>query len=80
MKTIAVEQGLSPVKQYLCSQGCKVVDVQNDNSLSQGASVMVVTGSDKNLMGMQSVTQNIPIISADGLSPEEVYQRVQSYV
>ncbi|MDP9729252.1 YkuS family protein [Alicyclobacillus tolerans] len=79
MKKVAVEQGLTPVKQYLSAQGCQVIDAKTSDSKAQDAAVMVVNGCDKNLMGMQSVTQNIPIISADGLSPEEVYHRVQSY-
>lgn len=80
MKTVAVEQGLTPVKQYLSEQGCEVVDIQSNQSTTSGASVMVVTGADKDIMGMQSIVQNIPVISADGLSPEEVYHRVRNYL
>ena len=80
MVTVAVEEGLGPVKEYLSQQGCQVVDIPNGEALAKGASVMVVTGGDKNIMGMQSVTQNIPVISAEGLSPEDVYNRVKNYL
>lgn len=80
MKTVAVEEGLTPVREYLESQGCQVVDMSNGQNQPSGASVMVVTGMDKNLMGMQSVQQNIPVISAEGLSPEDVYNRVKSHL
>jgi hypothetical protein len=80
MKTVAVEEGLTPVRDYLESQGCQVVNLANNEDRSSGASVMVVTGMDKNLMGMQSVQQNIPVISAEGLSPEDVYSRVKSHL
>ena len=80
MKSVAVERGLSPVKLYLESQGCQVVELQNGDTSARGSAVMVVTGADKNLMGIQSVRENIPIITADGLTPEDVYERVQSYL
>lgn len=80
MKTVAVEEGLTPVREYLESQGCQVVNMANAEGSPSGASVMVVTGIDKNLMGMQSVQQNIPVISAEGLSPEDVYNRVKSHL
>jgi Uncharacterised protein family (UPF0180) len=80
MKTVAVERGLTPVKQYLQSQGCQVMDLLNAESSATGAACMVVTGGDKNMMGIQSVTQNIPVISADGLSPEDVFQRVKQHI
>lgn len=80
MKTVAVEQGLTPVKQFLQSQGCQVVDLSNASEPANGASCMVVTGGDKNFMGIQSVTQNIPIISAEGLTPEDVYSRVKQHI
>jgi len=80
MKTVAIEPGLTPVKQYLVEKGCQVVDMEDNLSSTNGASVMVVTGIDKNLMGMQSVMQNIPVISADGITPEDVYSRVKSHL
>ncbi len=80
MKTVAVEDGLTPVKEYLESQGCQVVNIENGEAKPSGASVIVVTGMDKNLMGMQSIQQNIPVISAEGLSPEDVYNRVRSHL
>ena len=80
MKTVAVEEGLTPVRDYLESQGCQVVNLANGEDRQSGASVMVVTGMDKNLMGMQSIQQNIPVISAEGLSPEDVYNRVKSHL
>ncbi|MCL6633675.1 MAG: YkuS family protein [Alicyclobacillus herbarius] len=81
MKTVAVEQGLGNVKQYLEAQGCKVVDFEHAAANAPaGASVMVVTGGDNNLMGMQDIVADVPIVSAEGLSPQQVYQRVKDYL
>ncbi len=78
--TVAVEQGLEPVKRYLESQGCECIDVKNATSSPSNATVMVVTGADENLMGMEDVTTQIPIVTANGLTPEEVYNRVKQYL
>ncbi|MCL6548217.1 MAG: YkuS family protein [Alicyclobacillus sp.] len=82
MITVAVEQGLQPVKEYLEQQGCRCVEMNgNETGASAlGASVMVITGGDKNFMGMQDIQSDIPVVSAEGLTPEEVYQRIKRYV
>ncbi|TDY46288.1 uncharacterized protein UPF0180 [Alicyclobacillus sacchari] len=79
MKSVAVEQGLTPVKEYLRQQGCQVVDMTGERQ-EPGVCAVVITGSDKNIMGIQTVVNNVPVISADGLSPEDVYQRVKEYI
>lgn len=80
MKSVAVEQGLTPVKQYLEQQGCQVVDMATDRQQQNGVCAVVITGADKNLMGIQTVVNNVPVISAEGLSPEDVYHRVKEYI
>lgn len=80
MKSVAVEQGLTPVKQYLEQQGCQVVDMTTDKQQQQGVCAVVITGADKNLMGIQTIVNNVPVISADGLSPEDVYHRVSEFM
>jgi hypothetical protein len=80
MKAVAVEHGLGPVKDYLQQQGIHVVEPQTDKAVPDEAAVMCVTGADQNIMGMEDVVLNIPIVSCDGLSPEQVYQRVRQYL
>lgn len=80
MKSVAVEQGLTPVKQYLEQKGCQVVDMATDRKQQQGVCAVVITGADKNLMGIQTIVNNVPVISADGLSPEDVYDRVSEFI
>lgn len=80
MKTVAVEAGLTPVSEYLRQQGLQVVDMGNAEQPVRGAAVMVISGVDKNVMGMQDVVQDIPVISAEGMSPEQVYQQIKSHL
>lgn len=79
-QTVYIEPGLGPVKEYLSQHGCTVKEVKNGQAPSENARCMVVTGADNNLMGMQDVVVQIPIVNADGLTPEEVYERVQRYL
>lgn len=80
MKTVAVEIGLQPVKDYLQEQGCQVVDIQNGDASAGQAAVMCISGMDKDVMGMEDIVNDIPVVSCDGMSPEQVYQRVQTYL
>lgn len=80
MRSVAVEQGLGPVKQYLEQQGCQVVDMMTSSERQQNVCAVVINGGDKNVMGVQTVVNNAPVISADGLTPDDVYQRVKDFL
>lgn len=80
MKRVAVEQGLNPVKAYLEQKGCQVVDMTNGSSNVRDAAAIVLTGGDENLMGMEDKLADVPVVSAEGLSPEQVYQRIEQFL
>ncbi|SEN29780.1 YkuS family protein [Lihuaxuella thermophila] len=80
MTRIAVEESLTPVQEYLSRQGYQVetVDASTLNNQAQANySAIVISGADQNIMGIQNVVQNCPVINAHGLTPEEVHQRLQ---
>jgi hypothetical protein len=79
VKTVAVEPALNQVRQYLEEKGYPCVDIR-DGQPQGPAAVIVQTGTDKNLMGMQDVVHDVPCISAAGLTPEQVYERVKQYL
>lgn len=70
-KVVAVEANLTPVKEFLTSKGYQVVDVKAAQQ-NQVAAV-VLSGGNQNLMGMQDVMVNAPVIDARGKTPEEVW-------
>lgn len=80
MNRVAVERGLDPVRAYLEEQGCQVVELESESAGDTQAACMCVTGGDNNVMGMQDVVADCPIVSCDGLSPEQVYERVKTYI
>lgn len=78
-KRIAVEEGLSPVRSYLKGNGYDVVDL-NESTQTDDCDCCVISGTDVNVMGMQDITTNVPVIDARGMTPEEVYQQVHQRV
>lgn len=72
---VAVEEGLNNVGEYLQNQGCKVVSL--DQNQPQDCNCVVISGMDKDLMGMEDTIGSIQVINAQGLTPNEVYQAVQ---
>lgn len=81
MPRVAVEANLSTFQKYLSQQGYQV-DALDATNMNQGVqsnySAIVISGMDQNLMGIENVVQNCPVINAHGLTPEEVYQRLQN--
>ncbi len=77
-KRIAVEEGLSSISQYLKQNGYQVVPLQSDQV--NDADCLVISGGDKDMMGMQDIQTSSPVINAQGKSAEEVFQEVQKRV
>jgi len=71
LKRVAVEQSLTPVKEYLSKQGFDVVDL---NQQMNQVEAVVISGQDKDVMGMQDMNTKAAVINANGLTPEEVAQ------
>ncbi|MBA4495139.1 YkuS family protein [Paenactinomyces guangxiensis] len=79
MNRIAVEPNLSPIREFLSQQGYQVepLDASNIQNAQNNYSAIVISGMDVNLMGMQDIVQNCPVINAHGLTPEQVHERLQ---
>lgn len=80
---VAVEQNLDNVKRYLVSQGCQVdtfsaAEVENIGAVSH-YNAIIVSGSNDNLMGYEDVITTAPIISAEGMTPEEIFNRLNTH-
>lgn len=80
MHKIAVEKGLTPVREYLEDHGYSVetiefgdqIEAQNDDY-----DAIVLTGLNNNSLGINETFTNAPIINATGMTPEEVHEQLQ---
>ena len=70
---IAIEPALSNVKSYLTENGYDVVSMTSD---LRGYDAIVVTGLSKNLLGIQNTDTKAVVINADGLTPQEIANRL----
>lgn len=73
-RKIAVEDGLGPVKEYLRNKGYQVVSMQAGQQVD-GA---VVSGMDNNMMDIQNVVIDAPVVNARGRTPQDILQELES--
>lgn len=73
-KRVAVENGLSGVKEFLEEHGYEVVGPEEMHR----AGVFVTTGMDRNLMNNQDVVTGAVIVDASGRTPDEILERIKS--
>jgi hypothetical protein len=67
---IAVEKNLSRIFDALETEGYDVVVL--DNVAVDSVDAIVLSGADSNLMNMQDIATNVPVINAAGKSVEDV--------
>jgi hypothetical protein len=77
MSRIGVEESLQNVVQALREKGHDVVELKQESD-AQNCDCCVLTGLDSNVMGIANVVTQGSVIEADGLSADEVCQRVES--
>jgi hypothetical protein len=77
MAKIGVEQSLAQVQQALRDKGHDVIELKQESD-AQNCDCCVVTGLDSNVMGMQDTFTKGSVIEANGLTADEVCQRVES--
>lgn len=81
MKKVAVQKGLGSIKNYLENEGYKVKEFDNRkksaaNYLNKFDAV-VVTGESQNVMGIQDTITDTRIISADGMTGENIRNEIE---
>lgn len=77
---IAVEPTLTPVKDFLSSKGYNVESINFGEALTTKSNqydAFIVTGMDKNFMGIHDTNTKAVVIDAKGLTPEQVYHELQ---
>lgn len=78
---IAVEQNLTPVKDYLTGKGynveCINFNEQSPENLRKYDAI-VVSGLNSNFLGFHDTKSSASVINADGLTPEDVARELES--
>ncbi|MEI2665194.1 YkuS family protein [Rossellomorea sp. LJF3] len=74
---IGVEQSLTNVVEALRAQGHEVVELKQESD-ANGCDCCVVTGMDTDVMGIQNIATQGPVIEASGLSADQICQEVES--
>ncbi|AGK97526.1 YkuS family protein [Clostridium pasteurianum] len=80
IRTIGVEKGLSNVESFLKSRGYNVKEFEtteiNDKNFLNSVDFIVSTGENENFIGIENSSTKIPIISAEGRSPENIEKQI----
>ncbi|MEQ6377299.1 YkuS family protein [Bacillaceae bacterium S4-13-58] len=77
MARIGVEGSLSDVRNALQEKGYDIVELKQEED-AKNCDCCVITGQDKNVMGMATRSTDASVINADGLTAEQVVQEVES--
>ncbi|QCX34629.1 YkuS family protein [Caloramator sp. E03] len=79
-KKVAVEQNLDNVREYLEKKGIKTErfsgsQLINASNISKYDAI-IVSGSNKDLLGIEDTSTKVPVIDATGMTPEQIYQNL----
>lgn len=71
---VALDDGLTPVKNYLAEQGCQVIDI--NQAQNQRVDAVILSGIEKDFLGVEDIMIDAPVISAQGMTPEEIWKEI----
>ncbi|KPV59435.1 hypothetical protein QJ48_10970 [Paenibacillus sp. A3] len=74
MARIAVENSLQDVKDALQQSGHEVVSVDNANL--QNCDCCVISGQDKDVLGIAETATKASVINAQGMTSDQIVERV----
>ncbi len=75
LSKIGVEQSLTNVQEALRAKGYDIVELKQESD-AKGVDCCVVTGLDKDVLGMQDTSMKGSVIDAHGLTADEICQQV----
>ncbi|MDY0406028.1 YkuS family protein [Virgibacillus sp. 179-BFC.A HS] len=75
MARIGVEPGLEDIKQELAANGHEVVDLRSEADTAN-CDCCIISGMDKDLMGISDAVIAGPVINAQGQNAEDVLNMV----
>lgn len=75
---VAVEEGLTNVGNILESEGYNVVELSLGTA--QVADAIVISGIDNNVMNIQDIEYDVPVINCSGKTPAEVVENLYDFL
>lgn len=79
MKNVAIQEGLTPVQNYLKQQGYQVqVFDKRENFNLNSFDAVVLTGLDENELGIDVTVTRCPVIEARGLTPQQIQSQIEN--
>lgn len=79
MSKIGVEQSLTNVQEALRAKGYDIVELKRESD-TKGLDCCVITGLDRDVLGMGNTSIQGSVIDAHGLSADEICQQVEEKV
>lgn len=79
-RNVAVERNLAPVKDFLSGKGYNVESIDFNREYTKEMEkydAVVVTGMNKNFLGMENTVTKAVVIEAKGLTAEQVYNEIE---
>ncbi|HEX3028355.1 MAG TPA: YkuS family protein [Clostridia bacterium] len=79
-RTVAVEPALTPVKDFLSEKGYIVKNInfgEMTTKKSDEYDAFVVTGLDKNFLGVNDTSTKAVVVDATGMTPEQIYDELE---
>lgn len=78
MAKVAVENSLNHVKESLQRNGHEVVSMEANNVAN--CDCCVISGQDKNVMGMSEAVTKASVINAEGMNEEQILEAVNQRI
>ncbi len=78
MRRVAIEDSLQSVRDYLKGQGLTVESLESNRQNLNSFDALVVSGQNSNFLGMQDTSTNGSVISAKGLTPQDIYNQIEN--
>jgi hypothetical protein len=76
MARIAVEENLADIRAALQQKGYDIVTLRNEKD-AEGCDCCVISGQDKDTMGMSTVSTQGSVINAHGCTADDVCRQVE---
>lgn len=73
MKKVAIAEGLSGLNDFFRRQGYQVVPPDE----ADGSVALVVSGATLDFTGVQKRALKVPVVNAEGQTPEQILQQVE---